>query len=68
MAEVATVFAKFGISIDALLQKPGYPHSALPFIMTLESCSSALLDSALEEIGALDFHVAPPLCLPILLS
>ena len=68
VAEVATVFAKFGISIDALLQKPGYPHSALPFIMTLESCSSALLDGALEEIGALDFHVAPPLCLPILLS
>jgi homoserine dehydrogenase len=68
VAEVATVFAKFGISIDALLQKPGYPHSALPFIMTLESCSSTLLDGALEEIGALDFHVAPPLCLPILLS
>ena len=68
VAEVATVFAKFGISIDALLQRPGYPHSALPFIMTLESCSSTVLDGALEEIGALDFHVAPPLCLPILLS
>lgn len=68
VAEVATVFAKFGISIDALLQKPGYPHTALPFIMTLESCSSSLLDSALEEIGALDFHVERPLCLPILLS
>ena len=68
VAEVATVFAKFGISIDALLQRPGYPHSALPFIMTLESCSSTVLDGALEEIGALDFHVARPLCLPILLS
>jgi homoserine dehydrogenase len=68
VAEVATVFAKFGISIDALLQRPGYPHSALPFIMTLESCSSTLLDGALEEIGALDFHVARPLCLPILLA
>jgi homoserine dehydrogenase len=68
VAEVATVFAKFGISIDALLQRPGYPHSALPFIMTLESCSSSLLDGALEEIGGLDFHVERPLCLPILLS
>ena len=66
VAEVAAVFAKFGISIDALLQKPGYPHSALPFIMTLESCSSFLLDRALEEIGRLDFHVERPLCLPIL--
>lgn len=66
VAEVAAVFARFGISIDALLQKPGYPHSALPFIMTLESCSSSLLDRALEEIGRLDFHVERPLCLPIL--
>ena len=68
VAEVATVFAKYGISIDALLQRPGYPHSALPFIMTLESCSTTLLEGALEEIGALDFHVERPLCLPILLS
>ena len=66
VAEVAAVFARFGISIDALLQKPGYPHSALPFIMTLESCSSSLLDRAIEEIGRLDFHVERPLCLPIL--
>jgi homoserine dehydrogenase len=66
VAEVASVFARFGISIDALLQKPGYPHSALPFIMTLESCSSSLLDRAIEEIGRLDFHVERPLCLPIL--
>ena len=66
VAEAAAVLARFGISIDALLQKPGYPHSALPFIMTLESCSSSLLDRALGEIGRLDFHVEPPLCLPIL--
>ena len=66
VAEVAAVFARIGISIDALLQKPGYPHSALPFIMTLESCSSSLLDRAIEEIGRLDFHVERPLCLPIL--
>ena len=66
VAEVAAVFARFGISIDALLQKPGYPHSALAFIMTLESCSSSLLDRALEEIGRLNFHVERPLCLPIL--
>jgi homoserine dehydrogenase len=66
VAEVAAVFAKFGISIDALLQKPGYPHSALPFIMTVESCSSFLVDQALEQIGRLDFHVERPLCLPIL--
>lgn len=68
VAEVAAVLSKYRIGIDALLQKPGYPHSALPFIMTLEPCSSAVLDRALQEIARMDFHVEPPLCLPILLE
>jgi homoserine dehydrogenase len=68
VAEVAAVLSRHGISIDALLQKPGYPHTALPFIITLESCSSAVLQRALEEITRLDFHVEPPLCLPIYLD
>jgi homoserine dehydrogenase len=65
VAEVAAVLARHGISIDALLQKPGYAHTALPFIITLEACSSGLLQKALQEIERLDFHVEPPLCLPI---
>ena len=60
--------SKYEISLDALLQKPGFPHSALPFVMTLEACDSAVLDRALEEIARLDFHVEPPLCLPIFLD
>ena len=66
IAEVAAVLSKYGVGIDAVVQKPGYPRSALPFIITLEACSSAVLDRALEEISRLDFHVQPPLCLPIL--
>src|SRR6185295_15102804 len=50
VAEVAAVFASHGIGIDALLQKPDYPRSALPFIMTLEACSTTTLDRALAEI------------------
>jgi homoserine dehydrogenase len=68
VAEVAAVLSRHGIGIDALLQKPGYPHTALPFIITLESCSSAVLQRALEEITRLDFHVESPLCLPIYLD
>lgn len=68
VAEVATALSKHHIGIDALLQKPGYPPSALPFIMTLEACSSSVMEKALEEIARLDFHVEPPLCLPILLE
>jgi len=65
VAALASIFAKYGISIDALLQKPGFPHSALSFVMTLEACDSAELNRALAEIAPLDFHVEPPLCLPI---
>ncbi len=65
VASLATILAKYGISIDALLQKPGFPHSALSFVMTLEACDSAVLNRALEEIARLDFHVERPLCLPI---
>jgi len=68
VAEVATVLSKHHIGIDALLQKPGYTGSALPFIMTLEACRSSVLEKALQEIAGLDFHVEPPLCLPILLE
>ena len=68
IAAVATVLARYGISIDAVLQKPGYPHSALPFIITLETCTSANLGCALQEINRLDFHVEPVLCMPILMD
>ncbi len=68
IAALATVLSKHGISIDAILQKPGFPNSALPFVVTLEACSSDVLTRALDEIAALDFHVQAPLCLPIFLD
>ncbi|GAC1700726.1 MAG: homoserine dehydrogenase [Candidatus Acidiferrum sp.] len=68
IAAVATLLSKHAICIDAVLQKPGYPPSALPFVMTLDACSSAALAHALSEIAQLDFHVEPPLCLPIFLE
>ena len=68
IAAVATVLARYGIGIDAVLQKPDYPRTALPFIMTLEACRSAMLGCALQEINRLDFHVEPVLCMPIVLD
>lgn len=68
IAEVASIFARQHISIDAVLQTPGYPPDGLPFVITVESCSSAVLNRALAEIAQLDFHVQPPLCLPIFLE
>jgi len=68
IAAVASVLSRHEIGIDAVLQRPGYPHSALPFIMTLEACSSIVLDRALKKISRMNFHVEPPLCMPILLD
>ncbi len=68
VAALATVLAKHSIGIDAILQKPGFDESSLPFVMTLEACNSAVLNKALEEIARMDFHVEPPLCLPIFLE
>lgn len=65
LAEIAAVLAKYRIGIDAVLQKPGFPEEELSFVMTLEACDSAALQRALAEITQLDFHVKPPLCLPI---
>ena len=66
LVDVATVLARYGISINAVLQRPGYPVSAMPFVITLETCDSALLDRALQEINRFDFHLEPVLCMPIL--
>jgi homoserine dehydrogenase len=66
IAALATIFGKHGINIDAVLQKAGFPKDRLAFVITLEACAAAAMNQALEEIDALDFHVHPPLHLPIL--
>lgn len=66
IASIARILSENGINIDSVLQKPGCSKSELPFVMTLESCSSAKLSRALEEIGQLEFHRSAPFCMPIL--
>jgi homoserine dehydrogenase len=68
IAAIATVLSRYGIGIDAVLQRPGYPDSALPFIITLGTCRSNQIGCALQEINRLDFHVEPVLCMPILVD
>jgi len=66
IAALADVFSRQGINFDALLQEPGCPKSALPFVVTLETCSSTAVTAALSEIDRFDFHVQPPLWLPMM--
>lgn len=66
IAALASIFANLGINIDSVFQKPGHPASQLPFVITLESCASSLVEKAVKQIALLDFHVKPCLNLPIL--
>ena len=65
VASLARVFSEHGINLDAVLQEPGWPKAELPFVMTLESCSSASVSAALAAAARFDFHVRPPLWLPM---
>jgi homoserine dehydrogenase len=68
LASIAAALAGQGINLDAVLQQPGYPKDALPFVITVEACEEAALTAAVEEISRLDFHAEPPLSLPMLLG
>ncbi len=66
IAALADVFSRHGVNVDSVLQEPGCPKAQLPFVVTLESCSSTAVSAALVEIESFDFHTQRPLCLPIL--
>ena len=65
IAQIAGVLAQHHINLDAVLQKPGHNKSALPFVITLESCRQSSLEAALCEISGFDFLVQTPLSMPI---
>jgi homoserine dehydrogenase len=65
LAQVTNAYARYGINIDGVLQLPKFRKDRLPFVTTLEECSEAVLDRALADVAASDFHVQPPLSLPI---
>jgi homoserine dehydrogenase len=65
LAQVTNAYAKYGINIEGVLQLPKFRKDRLPFVTTLEECSESVLDRALAEVSASDYHVQPPLSLPI---
>jgi len=66
IASLATILSQCGINIDSVKQRPGYPKSHLPFMITLEECKAHRVEQALQQINSLDFLVQPCLHLPIL--
>src|SRR5687768_8746517 len=68
IASIASKLARQGINLDAVLQEPGYPKDALPFVITVEACEEAALGAAVQDIAGHDYHAEPPLALPMLLG
>ena len=65
LAVVTSAYARYGINIEGVLQLPKFRKDRLPFVTTLEECSESVLDRALAEVARSDYHVQPPLALPI---
>lgn len=66
VAEITGALAKERINIRAIVQKPGYPAHALPFVVTVEPCKSSALVRALAEISRMDCLLEKPLNLQML--
>lgn len=66
IAALASVFAAHHINIDAILQEPGFPASARPFVVSLDAAPARSVADALDAIASLDFHVVPPFAMPVL--
>jgi homoserine dehydrogenase len=65
LAQVCAAYARYGINIEGVLQLPRFRKDRLPFVTTLEECPESVLDRALAEVSQSDYHVQPPLALPI---
>ena len=64
--EITGSLAQERINIRAIVQKPGYPQHALPFVVTVEPCKSSALQRALERIRTMACLLEPPLDLQML--
>jgi homoserine dehydrogenase len=66
VSEITGALARERINIRAIMQKPGYPAEALPFVVTVEPCKSSAMKRALAEMGKMDCLLMAPLDLQML--
>ncbi len=66
IADITVALASESINIRAIVQKPGFPSHALPFVMTVEPCKSSALKRALECLRGKDYLLEEPLDLQML--
>ena len=66
IADITVALAKEGINIRAIVQKPGYPSHALPFVMTVEPCKPSALKRAMAAMSGKNYLLEAPLDLQML--
>jgi homoserine dehydrogenase len=66
IADITVALASEGINIRAIVQRPGFPARALPFVMTVEPCKSSALRRALECLRGKEYLLEAPLDLQML--
>ena len=66
ISAISGALAKFGVNIDSIVQRRGYPAQRLPFVVTTEPCLRSTVEAAVAEMAGMDALVAPPLVLEIL--
>jgi homoserine dehydrogenase len=66
VAEITGALAKERINIRAIVQKPGYPQHALPFVVTVEPCKSSAMQRAVAAFRTMDCLIEEPLDLQML--
>ena len=66
VAAITQALADEQINIRAIVQKPGYPADALPFVVTVEPCKSSALRRALAKVSSLECMLVEPLDLQML--
>ena len=66
VSAISGALAKVGANIDSILQRPGYPKDALPFVVTTEPCLTSTVEKAVRLISKMDTMLEKPLCLQML--
>jgi homoserine dehydrogenase len=66
VSAISGALTKVGANIDSILQRPGYPKDALPFVVTTEPCLTSTVEKAVRLISRMDTMLEKPLCLQIL--
>ena len=66
VSEITGALARERINIRAIVQKPGYPADALPFVVTVEPCKSSAMARAMAHMRTMDCFLVEPLDLQML--